>query len=76
MFAPRDEVRTAAFLAARDPRTVTGKNLALVTEESEEDPWTATIATIWESLWVREQVLPAVTHWWRCQYFAQLLEQR
>ena len=36
--APSHEVRTAAFLTARDLRTVTGRNVSLVARLSGEDP--------------------------------------
>ena len=74
--APSHEVRTAALLSARDLRTVTGRNIALVSEESGEDPWTATTTAVREALRERELVQPADTDWWRCSYLARLLEQR
>ena len=74
--APSHEVRTAALLSARDLRTVTGGNVALVMTESGEDPWTASTATVREALRERELVQPEERDWWRCSYLSKLLEQR
>ena len=40
LVAPSHEVRTVALLVARDLRTTTGKNLHLVRQETQLDPWT------------------------------------
>ena len=74
--APSHEVRTVALLVARDLRSVTGRNLALVAEQSGQDPWTASTARVREALREREIVeVPGVDSW-RCVYLAKLLEQR
>ena len=44
---PSHEVRTAAVLSARD---LTGRNVALVREESGEDPWTSSTTAVREVL--------------------------
>ena len=74
--APSYEVRTAALLSARDLRTVTGRNLALVAEQSGYDPWTASTARVRVALREREMVEVPETGSWRCGYLGKLLEQR
>ena len=68
--APSHEVRTAALLSARDLRTVTSRNVALVREESGEDPWTASTTAMREALRERELVQP------EDRDLTSLLEQR
>ena len=74
--APSHEVRTAALLQARDLRSVTGRNLALVAELSGQDLWTASTNCVREALREREKVEVPETDSWRCSYLAKLLEQR
>lgn len=64
------------MLSARDLRTVTGRNVAFVREESGEDPCTVSTATVREALRERELVQPEDRDWWRCSYLTRLLEQR
>ena len=74
--APSEEVRTAAFLAARDLRTVTGRNVSLVARLSGEDPWTSSTSRVREALREREKVSPAPMDSWRSSYLQTLLYQR
>ena len=61
------------ILFGRDLRTVTGRNLALVREESGENPWTPSTTAVREALREREQVQPADVDWRRCSYLVLLL---
>ena len=74
--APSHEVRTVALLMARDQRSVTGRNLALVARQSGQDPWTASTARVREALREREVVEVPQADSWRCSYLSKLLEQR
>ena len=74
--APSHEVRTAALLAARDLRSVTGRNLALVAGLSGQDPWTASTARVRGALRERETVPVPEGDVWRCNYLGKLLKQR
>ena len=65
-----------AFLAARDLRSVTGRNVALVRKLSGEDPWTVSTNRVREALMESERVEPAAMDGWRCSYLSKLLEQR
>ena len=74
--APSHVVRTAALLAARDLQTVTGRNLALVAELSQQDPWTASTERVREALREREMVEVPDVDSWHCKYLNKLLEER
>ena len=66
--APSHEVRTVSLLAARDLRTVTGRNVSQVQRVSVEDPWTVSTPRVKESLRKSEEVLPESMDTWRCSY--------
>ena len=74
--APSVDVRTAALLAARDLRTVTGRNVSLVATLSGEDPWTSSTSRVREALREREKVSPAPMDSWHFSYLQTLLQQR
>ena len=70
------QVRTSALLVARDLRSFTGRNVALVTELSGQDPLCASPARVRQALGEREMVAVPDTESWRCQYLERLLESR
>ena len=65
--APSHEVLTAGLLGARDLGSVTGRNLALVTELSGQDPWTASSARVRQALMDKEIIPVPETDGWRCE---------
>ena len=74
--APSHEVRTAALLAGRDLRTVTGRNLKLVEEKSGQDPWVASPAGVRECLSTLEEAPVSELDWWRIKYLEDLFEEK
>jgi hypothetical protein len=63
-------------LVARDRQTVTGKNLWLVQELSNLNPWTATSRRLKTALQTEELVDVPVPDRWRLPYLSSLLRQR
>ena len=76
LVAPSHEVRTVALLVARDMRTTTAKNLDLVRQETNLDPWTVKPLLVKQELKLRELVEIASEDKWRVVYLSKLLEQR
>ena len=76
LVAPSHEVRTVALLVARDIRTTTGKNLDLIRQEANMDPWTVKSHAVKKKLTQSETVDVREEDKWRVKYLAKLLEQR
>ena len=70
------EVQVMSRLGARDRQTVTGKNLWLVQELSNLNPWTATSRRLKTALQTEELVDVPVPDRWRLPYLSSLLRQR
>ena len=70
------EVRVMSRLVTRDRQTVTGKNLWLVQELSNLNPWTATSRRLKTALQTEELVDVPVPDRWRLPYLSSLLRQR
>ena len=74
--APSHEVTTASLLLARDLRTTTGRNVAIVEETSGQDVWAASPERVRYAIMERETVFPPVEDAWRLPYLDKLLSQR
>ena len=73
--SPSPEVSFMANFVGRDLRTVTGRNIRLLRDESGLDPWTMTSAGMKRALDKKEVGVP-VGEEWRLPYLGKLLEQR
>jgi hypothetical protein len=73
--SPSPEVSFMANLVGRDLRTVTGRNLPFLNDESGLDPWTESPARVKSVLSKRQDQVP-VGEEWRLPYLGKLLEQR
>ena len=74
--SPCREVAILANLIARDRRSVTGKNVRLVMENSGADVWSGSPAKIRAGLVEAELVEVAAVDKWRVKYLDTLLQQR
>ena len=73
--SPSNEVAFMAHFVGRDMRTVTGRNLRLIEDETGLSPWIQTSAKIKQVLSSDLDVVPARDQW-RIAYLGLLLEQR
>ena len=76
LVAPSHEVRTVALMVAWDLRTTTAKNLDLVRQETNMDPWTVKSPVIKRELKLKELVVVDSEDEWRVAYLTKLLEHR
>ena len=74
--SPSPEVQVAALLAARDIRSSTGSNLAMLREETGLDPWTCSKGQLRAALLQAEQVPVPAADAWRVPYMRRLLQER
>ena len=70
------EVQVLSRLFARDRKSVTGKNLALIRELTGLNPWSASLGSIRSALISQEKVEVPPTDIWRLPYLVSLLSQR
>ena len=73
--SPSYEVSFMAHLISRDLRSVTGRNLKMVEDETGLSPWRQTPAKFKKALASVKEDVPATDHW-RPGYLGLLLEQR
>ena len=73
--SPSPEVSFMAYFTARDLRTVTGRNLRFVRDESGLDPWTESPARVKKVLAEIRDDVPTGDEW-RLPYLGKLLEQK
>ena len=73
--SPSHEVSFMANFVSRDLRTMTGRNLRFLADESGLDPWTVAPAKLKEVLHIKEANVPD-GETWRLPYLDKLLEQR
>ena len=73
--SPSPEVSFMAFFTGRDLRTVTGRNLRFLKDESGLDPWSESPARIKKVLAEMQDEVP-IGDEWRLPYLGKLLEQR
>ena len=73
--SPSPEVSFMAYLVGRDRRTVTGRNLCLVQDETGLNPWLESPAKVKKVLANVKVEIPAGDYW-RLGYLGTLLEQR
>ena len=74
--SPCYEVSVMAGLAGRDLQSTTGKNLKLLKDLSELDPWVSGSTRLKEALVEKERhEIPPMDHW-RVSYLSSLLERR
>ena len=69
------EVSVLAYVVARDIRTTTGSNLALVREVTALDPWSCSSGQVRKLLGEVEAEVPAQDQW-RIAYLEKLLAQK
>ena len=73
--SPSMEVSVLANIVARDIRTTTGSNLALIREVTVLDPWSCSSGQVRKVLGEVESEVPAPDQW-RIAYLEKLLAQR
>ena len=74
--SPSPEIQVTALLAARDLRSSTGSNLAVLREETGLDPWTCSVGQLGAALLQAEQVPVPAADAWRVGYMQRLLQER
>ena len=74
--SPSREVATLVNLVSRDIRSCTGRNIALVSEQSGKDTWVESAASIRAGLKENEAVQVQDEDRWRVSYLGLLLGQR
>ena len=70
------EVQVMSRYVARDVQSVTGKNLRLIEETVNLDPWTTSSSKLRNALIIEETVLVPAMDRWRLPYLCSLLSQR
>ena len=73
--SPTREVLIMANIAARDVRSIVGKNLNFIQTESGKDPWTISPGALRSALTSQKAEVPQEDSW-RLPYLARLLEER
>ena len=73
--SPSMEVSVLSHIVARDIRTTTGSNLALIREVTALDPWCCTGGQVRKVLGEEQAEVPAQDEW-RLVYLEKLLAQR
>ena len=70
------EVSVCAHLSARDVRSNLGKNLKLLREETDLEPWTADRVQMKLAIHRKEQVEIEANDYWRIDFLSKLLDDR